>query len=417
MKKLIISIIALAVLFSASCFAGGIPSTTDTILGPDETYTGQWFDTLSFNTVTVSVYSDVESASGGLEIEWSPDKAYTADCDTYTINASNGEPFTFSPAFRYCRLVYTNGSAGQSIFHLSATVRAGGFKPSSHAIGLAIDNDTDATLAIAVLTGLNDDGDFINVRTTNPGNLRVTSMPFAWDVVLGNITGVDHIIKYGRNSDIGVAQEEIWSGSEQYVYIPDNEDSLLYVSSSNVNDDQDYEIHGLDVNGVSQIDTVTANGQNFVASQYEWWRVFRVLNLELNDTAFLDGNEGTIYVSTASSGASGVPVDAAIKAIVEPGKNQTTMAMWTVPAGKKALLIGFDSSTAGQKPTTIELFVRPFGGVFRVKKPMNIFANPARLPYVFPLVIAAMSDIAIIGTTAATGGDATAGFEIFYVDE
>ncbi len=417
MKKLLIAIVVLAMLWPVASFAGGIPSTTDTVLGSDETYTGEWFDTLNFNTITVSVYSDVVSASGGLAIEWSPNKLYSADCDNYTIDAANGEPFTFSPAFRYCRLIYTNGSSGQSLFHLSATVKEGGFKASSHAIGLAIDNDTDATLSKSVVTGLTDDGSFINVKTTNPGNLRVTSMPFAWDVALGNILGVDKVTKFGRNEAIGSAQEEIWSGSTQYVYIPDNEDSLLYISSSNVNDDQDYEIMGLDVDGVPQIDTVTVNGQNFVESSFQWWRVYRVMNLELQDTAFLDGNEGTIYISTASSGSSGVPVAASIKAIVDIGKNQTTMAMWTVPAGKKALIIGFDSSTSGQKSTLIELFVRPFGGVFQIKKPMKIFANPARLPYIFPLVAAAKSDIAIVGSTAATGGDASAGFEIFYVDE
>lgn len=389
----------------------GTSNSTTIPLEADAVFTGEWDTTKDYNSIIITVTTDKASATDGLMVEWSDDGINKVQDDVFTISANTGKVFTFAPAGHYMRLVYTNGDTTQTSFSLHAMMKQGGILGSSHRIQDSIIDEDDAELVKSVLTGITDEGVFINIKAAEPGDLRTVAKPWPWAVALNEIQGIQRISKFGRNANITNSTEDIWSGSTLYTYLTSG--SMLWISSSDTDDDQDIEVQGLDENYVAMMDTVTLLGQAAVEISDSWIRVFRMRNIGTTD------NAGTIEAYSDSTGITGGNLgagDADIKARIEIGENQTTMALWTVPAGKTAFLIGFDTSAAGQKSTTVELFIREFGGVFQLKKPTNIFANPSSVPYIFPLVIPEKSDITIRGATAATGADVTAGFELFYVD-
>lgn len=240
---------------------------------------------------------------------------------------------------------------------------------------------------------------------------RVSSMPYAWDIAEGNVPGHFSVNKFGHNSTVGAILEEVWDYSTAYTYL--SSPSTLYISSGDNTDTQVYEVQGLDANWNYQTVTVSASGFTSVALPGEWIRVFRVKNLGATD------NAGNIYISTDDdAGGDGIPdVASGIKAMITAGLNQTLMAMWSVPDAKTtAYLTKFYASTSSQKATEVHLYIRPFGGVFQIKKIITIFAGYSEITYDFPLKIPAKSDVAIKASTSGGGGEVSAGFDLWYED-
>lgn len=148
-------------------------NSTSTSLLADEVFEGDWQDTLDYNTITLGINSDQDSAEDGLCVCWSADGITINDTDNFTILANKPKVFTFSPARRYFKTYYTNGSADQTTFNIQAQVKRGGFKPSSHRIKESIVADDDATLQKSVLTGEDPFGVFKNVPLQYSGALGV----------------------------------------------------------------------------------------------------------------------------------------------------------------------------------------------------------------------------------------------------
>ncbi|MBN2661587.1 MAG: hypothetical protein JXR54_10000 [Tannerellaceae bacterium] len=149
-------------------------NSTSVPLGAGESYTGSEFQsTLNYGVLSVSVNTDADSATDGLEIQWSDDGVNVGNTDTFTIRANNPKTFTFGPASLYYRLKYTNGATPQTLFNLNPILRKTYVKPSSHRIKDSIVADDDAELVKSVLTGEDPAGDFINFKATRLGNFMV----------------------------------------------------------------------------------------------------------------------------------------------------------------------------------------------------------------------------------------------------
>ncbi len=274
-------------------------------------------------------------------------------------------------------------------------------------MNIIFDRNTDRNInAIAGEAGEN----YQIIKGIN-NNLGVLSKPYQHDVVTGSVPGINPISKFGHNSAVGASLEEVWDGSTGYVYMTSA--STLYISSSDTNDDQVYEVQGLDESWNVKKVNATANGFNFVAIDSRWIRVFRVKNIGTTD------NAGTIYISDDNTdvGGDGVPDTITnAKAIITAGFNQTLMALWSVPANMTAYLTFFYAATSSSKATEVHLYVRPFGGVFQIKKVITIFEGAAIMPYEFPLEITAKSDIVIKASAVAGGGEVSGGFDLWYQD-
>jgi hypothetical protein len=224
----------------------------------------------------------------------------------------------------------------------------------------------------------------------------------------------DHhfISKFGHDSDATNADIEVWDGSIAYPYASSAE--TLYLSSTAAGDDQRYEVQGLDADWNMKTEEAVANGQNSVALSGTWIRTFRVKNLGTTD------NAGTIHISTDSdaSDTGGAPQTPATqsRAQITAGRNQTLMAIWSVPDGHDAYLTNYYASVAATTSRSVEvsLWVRPYGGVFQVKKIFSINSGTTtQLHYDFPLKIPQRSDVRVTAN-ASGAAEVSAGFDAWY---
>ena len=230
-------------------------------------------------------------------------------------------------------------------------------------------------------------------------------VPKSWAIAEGIYTGHGFIEKFGHNSGVGATLEEVWDGSAAYVYITNA--STLYISSSDNADSNVFEVTGLDASWAAQVTNVTSAGLSFVAVDGTWMRVFRVKNMGSIS------NIGTIYIAddNTDAGGNGIPDTLAdVKAQIQPALNQTLMAIWSVAAGKTCYMTSFYGSTSSTKATEVHVYVRPFGGVFQIKRIITIFEGSERIPWDFPLSISAKSDVVVKASTEGGGGEVSAGF-------
>lgn len=163
-------------------------NSTSENLDPAEVFTGDWQDTIDQGTVIIGINSDQDSATDGLQIQWSADGNTVHDSDVFSILANKGKVFTFGPARRYVRLVYTNGGDATTSFNLQTQLKRMFVKPSSHRIQDAIVAEDDATLQKSVLTGENPAGTFVNFGATTSGNFKMSLEEFENDVSVNSNT-------------------------------------------------------------------------------------------------------------------------------------------------------------------------------------------------------------------------------------
>lgn len=241
--------------------------------------------------------------------------------------------------------------------------------------------------------------------------------PFGLQLARGQITNHKNIFKFGDNSDINGALETIWSGGGLYVY--PSTATVMLVSSSSANDAglgtgaRTISVQGLDANYNEISETVILNGQTQVSTTLLFLRVFRsfVITAGSGGTA-----AGTIYIGTGVAVA-GVPPT--VYAQIKLGENQTTMAIWTVPAGYTAYLNRGSFSAASNNAAQYVLakfVVRPFGGVFRNAADVTANSNVIQYDFETPLEIPEKSDIeARAIALSGTNFYVTASFELVYI--
>jgi len=141
-------------------------------------FLGDPCEILQFGVLTVAVYSNVASATDGLEIQQSVDKTNWDFIDNFTIPAATGKTFSVQPTAKWLRIKYTNGAVAQTSFRLQVIKHSDYVKPSSHRIADSIISDDDAELVKAVITGENPAGNFVNFTSTTQGNFKVSIEEF-----------------------------------------------------------------------------------------------------------------------------------------------------------------------------------------------------------------------------------------------
>lgn len=164
------------------------------------------------------------------------------------------------------------------------------------------------------------------------------------------------------------------------------------------------EIRGLagDLAPLSEFMLLSTGASTTAAGSY--LRVFRAI-VRLAGSS--NGNEGTLSLKNNAENNT--------LAVITAGRNQTLMAMWTVPAGKTFYLLCYYASEAKGKETELLLRWRdnpnePFG-----LKHHQFFKNAA-IKHIFqiPLELQAGSDIAISTEAGGGGGKISAGFAGWY---
>lgn len=280
----------------------------------------------------------------------------------------------------------------------------------------------------STLSGVKPSGEVTDIGASESGNLKVTDAESGLAIAKGEVVGSSFIHKFGNAPDFDSTDGfvTVWDGADDgginamnYTYSGTaNIDSL---SSENTLDTFDVEVQGLDDNYDIITQTKTLQGQVTVVLDTPMRRVFRVKNVGTSD------NVGHVYCYTnGATVVSGVPtVPTTVKAVIQPGNNQTLMAIFTIPSGKTGYMRDWYANIAGANKASnypIELRVRPFGQVFQLKHAGALAetgTSSIQHKYEEPEVFTEKTDVEMRVSASATGVTATsvsAGFDIVLVD-
>jgi len=366
-------------------------STTE-VLGSAESFTGPWIDVQHLVTVTTAVKADV---AGTLYMEFSNDSTQVnADSTlTYDVAANINEVHTLKRTRRYYRTRYLNGSSAQSSFEITTMYETSGF------------------LTAPKNLSLNQDADALATRGTN----------FEQEIAEGSRGGYKIIQKFGRNSDIdtGTVPEDVWNGGGVYTGFPVSTVETLDVFSSSANDAaagsgaRTVRLFGLDANGDEQTEDVTLDGTNPVTTSNTWFRMNRAICLTSGSSnqAFNAGEITARHTTTTAN----------VFMVMPASTNQTTIAAYTIPAGKTGYFkrLQVDVSRANTANINGAIWVRESGSTPRLIRQYS-GSNAVEHnddPY-GGLKLPALTDIAVkVTSTSANNTDVSARFDIILVDD
>ena len=181
-------------------------------------------------------------------------------------------------------------------------------------------------------------------------------------VALAMQQGVDVEVKFGSVEDAAAGiKTDIWElGGSQPVYIfPNDAGEAIEILSSVIGDTMSITIGGLDASGNLQTETVTLTGTTPVSVPGTWRAINRAFNS--NGTPFT----GNITIRGDGSTSTNV------FAYLNPDNQQTTQAVYMVPAGKVAVINNYSTAInvgGNQDATAIMRFESQVqGGVFRTQ--------------------------------------------------
>ncbi len=245
-------------------------------------------------------------------------------------------------------------------------------------------------------------------------------VPFLIEVARGRIEGFSFIHKFGRNPDIDSGFEAIWEGGGDYTGHDPTGAELVEVFSSDDNDGagtdigaKTVEIIGLDGNYLEQTEVITLNGTTGVDSASTYIRVHRMI---VRSAGSNNANLGTITARQKVTTAN-------IFCVLPIGYNQTMIAAYTIPAGKRGYMTGWFASLAKKQAgfSNVRFLLKPFGEVFQVKEEMTIattggsyFVREYSIPKNF---LTEKADIKIMADSSVADMGVAGGFDLLLVTE
>jgi hypothetical protein len=183
-------------------------------------------------------------------------------------------------------------------------------------------------------------------------------------VALGQVMGVSHIDKFGRNADIDqAAVEDVWDGGG--VWVEPTAARIHDIASTDAADTADgtgartMEVYGLDGDYNMIGETRSLDGLSNVATE----NAYRMIYRKIVRSAGAGGKNAGTITATAR-------VDGTVTAQISPGFNQTLMAVFQVPAGVTGLVWGYFldiNEGTGNVQVTYDLLFKPPEEVWQTK--------------------------------------------------
>lgn len=214
------------------------------------------------------------------------------------------------------------------------------------------------------------------------------------------------VSKFGSNPEVKTTEEDVWDGGGIYQYLTSAE--KLKVSSDDGDDKASgsganrIQIYGCSGDYIEQNEIIELDGISPVDTKLKYLRIWR----QINRSAGNRNNVGNILVKNNAEDN--------ILAQISIGKNQTLMALWTVPVVQEFRMTSWYGSCGTGKETHFYLYVRPFGEVFQLKKTINIKDGFFSQPTPLEEFLAPMTDITIRASSDLPGGRVSAGLDGFY---
>ena len=237
---------------------------------------------------------------------------------------------------------------------------------------------------------------------------------FALQLVRGNIYKHSTINKFGRNTSVAAAgTEEIWDGSAAYSYPA----TALMTRISQTTDQEalrgaTVEVQGLDANWALSIQNATLNASDTTTAVVLTTPLIRVFRMRILSSVVADS---TVRVHNTAENQD--------YAIISVGKQQTQMAIYTVPADHSAYVTNyyaFHNPTVGQTFTSnpIELWARDNANGYAPQlKHIVGLPEDGQFQYNFNPYYAfgEKTDIYLTSSPVAAAADVSAGFDLILV--
>ena len=150
-------------------------STASTLIA-DAVFTGTGTDILSYSAVTVQLDASHDSATDGLQFQFSIDDTNWDVTHDYTYVATNGGvEYSFAAHSQFFRVVYTNGGTGQTHFRMETLLHHDSPISNTHRLANSEHPNQDALLVKgAMLAQVAGSGDFVPIQSTTGNNLKVS---------------------------------------------------------------------------------------------------------------------------------------------------------------------------------------------------------------------------------------------------
>ena len=242
------------------------------------------------------------------------------------------------------------------------------------------------------------------------GNLKTSDTPFLQRVAQGDVIGYSIINKFGQNDTLNNATyEDVWDGGATYTYPANGNADITKIVSTSTADTMDVEAQGLDSTGALVVQTITLTGTTAVVLDTPLWRIFRMKNVGAVD------NVGEVSAQNTALGI--------IYAIMQAGNNQTLMALYTIPLNCTGYLYQGTNNLSGVTRAVAasgRLTMRPFGGVFQLKKTFGVNSEGSSfIPLQSPLPgkIPALTDIRVSALGSANGVSLNTTFDILLIED
>ena len=99
------------------------------------------------------------------------------------------------------------------------------------------------------------------------------------------------------------------------------------------------------------------------------------------------------------------------------GNNQTLMSIYTVPASKSAYMTQWVTGVGKGDDSEVTVWVRPFGGVFQIKDHQHVYEEMITRSFKPYMKINEKEDIEMKGHIGGGGGEVSAAFDLYLVDD
>lgn len=235
---------------------------------------------------------------------------------------------------------------------------------------------------------------------------------FFLNVAEGLINGIRSINRFGRNQDVDIGTEDVWGSGG--VWTPPTTAGVVNIVSSSAADTvagtgaRTLRIMGLNGSYAEVSETITLNGTTPVPTLNQY---FIIHNISVMTAGTGNTNAGTI---TSTSTGGGTPTMPSITI----GKAETQFCFYQVPAGFTAYLENYQGGINGGALCDLELFAKPFGGVYNLKGTMllNLTGNSySQRDYKTPIPFTEKTIIKLSATASANNTDVVGSFDLILV--
>jgi hypothetical protein len=122
-------------------------NSSSTTLSSSSSFTGTGSLTTGFDSIIVNIKSNVDSSSGGIQIQFSSDNSTFSTLYSDTYYSSGFFTKSYQITNKYYRIIYTNGSSSQSSFSLISRLSTNSVDNSTQNNSITVfDNEVEATL-------------------------------------------------------------------------------------------------------------------------------------------------------------------------------------------------------------------------------------------------------------------------------